>query len=109
VSERVSLTERATLSADEIKARRATFGGAAASRSFTTEKCVKCQKSLYPNDRQLRLDGAKYHQACAKCIDCGVQITLSVRTVASDKHVYIQSIDQRSAVARLVELHQGPG
>ena len=41
------------------------------------DKCPVCNKSVYANDPQLVLDGHKYHKACAKCNDCGCNITLS--------------------------------
>lgn len=41
----------------------------------SSNKCKLCVKSIYPNDRQLNLDGSLYHQACAKCADCKCQIT----------------------------------
>jgi len=34
-------------------------------------------KSVYPMDPQINLDGTKLHKACAKCGDCGCQITIS--------------------------------
>lgn len=40
-------------------------------------KCKACSKSIYPMDPQINLDGVKFHKACAKCGDCGCQITIS--------------------------------
>jgi hypothetical protein len=40
-------------------------------------KCKVCSKSIYPNDPQINLDGTKFHKPCAKCGDCGCQITIS--------------------------------
>ncbi len=40
-------------------------------------KCKVCSKSVYPMDPQINLDGTKLHKACAKCGDCGCQITIS--------------------------------
>lgn len=40
-------------------------------------KCKVCLKSVYPMDPQINLDGTKLHKACAKCGDCGCQITIS--------------------------------
>ena len=36
-----------------------------------------CNKAVYANDPHIPLDGHKYHKACAKCTDCGCNITLS--------------------------------
>ena len=36
-----------------------------------------CNKAVYANDPHISLDGHKYHKACAKCTDCGCNITLS--------------------------------
>jgi hypothetical protein len=38
--------------------------------------CLVCKKKVYPTDLRLNLDGALYHTQCAKCADCGCQITL---------------------------------
>ena len=46
------------------------------SGSASSSNCV-CGKPVYPADAQVTLDGSKYHKACAKCNDCGCQITLS--------------------------------
>ena len=86
-----------------VKARRATFNGGqkGAGVSPTTErspsgtgikpilspssdKCAKCEKSVFPNDPQITFDGAKFHKPCAKCADCSCQITLSNFTKAPD-------------------------
>ena len=40
-------------------------------------KCKVCSKSVYPMDPQINLDGIKFHKPCAKCSDCGCQITVS--------------------------------
>ena len=40
-------------------------------------KCPVCGKAVYPMDPHIALDGHKYHKACAKCTDCGCQISLS--------------------------------
>lgn len=40
-------------------------------------KCKVCAKAVYPMDPQINLDGTKFHKACAKCGDCGCQITVS--------------------------------
>jgi hypothetical protein len=40
-------------------------------------KCITCEKTVYPLDPQIMLDGLAYHKTCAKCADCGCQITLS--------------------------------
>lgn len=49
------------------------FGGAGG----TQTKCATCQRSVYPNDPQIALDGVVYHKECAKCTDCNCQITLA--------------------------------
>jgi hypothetical protein len=49
------------------------FGATAGARVI----CPNCEKSVYPNDRQINLDGMTYHHTCAKCADCSCQITLS--------------------------------
>lgn len=40
-------------------------------------KCKICDKSVYPMDPQINLDGIFLHKTCAKCADCKCQITLS--------------------------------
>jgi hypothetical protein len=40
-------------------------------------KCSICTKPVYPMDPQINLDGKKFHKPCAKCLDCGCQITTS--------------------------------
>ena len=40
-------------------------------------KCKLCDKSVYPMDPQINLDGNIFHKPCAKCADCKCQITLS--------------------------------
>jgi hypothetical protein len=40
-------------------------------------KCKICNKSVYPMDPQINLDGSIFHKICAKCHDCHCQITLS--------------------------------
>jgi hypothetical protein len=40
-------------------------------------KCKSCKKSVYPMDPQINLDGSVFHKPCAKCADCGCQITIS--------------------------------
>ena len=54
------------------------------SGSSASSKCPVCSKSVYPADPQVTLDGAKYHKGCAKCNDCGCQITLSNFTKVGD-------------------------
>ena len=39
--------------------------------------CKICSKAIYPMDPQINLDGSKFHKTCAKCGECGCQITLS--------------------------------
>jgi len=39
--------------------------------------CKICLKAIYPMDPQINLDGSKFHKTCAKCGECGCQITLS--------------------------------
>jgi cysteine/glycine-rich protein len=40
-------------------------------------KCEICDKTVYPMDPQINLDGSIFHKTCAKCADCSCQITLS--------------------------------
>lgn len=40
-------------------------------------KCRVCTKSVYPMDPQINLDGSVFHKPCAKCADCGCQITIA--------------------------------
>lgn len=40
-------------------------------------RCKICSKAIYPMDPQINLDGSKFHKTCAKCGECGCQITLS--------------------------------
>mmetsp|Transcript_8752 Transcript_8752/g.13071 ORF Transcript_8752/g.13071 Transcript_8752/m.13071 type:complete len:154 (+) Transcript_8752:100-561(+) len=40
-------------------------------------KCKMCDKSVFPMDPQINLDGDIIHNTCAKCEDCKGQITLS--------------------------------
>ena len=40
-------------------------------------KCCKCDKAVYANDKQISLDGLIYHGPCAKCADCGCNISVS--------------------------------
>lgn len=42
-----------------------------------SKKCRVCNKSVYPNDPQINLDGTILHKQCAKCEDCQCQITLA--------------------------------
>ena len=42
-----------------------------------SKKCGTCEKSVYPNDQQINLDGFIFHKTCAKCEDCKCQISLS--------------------------------
>jgi hypothetical protein len=49
------------------------FGGGAGNQV----KCAVCDKTVYPNDPQIALDGVNYHKECAKCSDCRCQITLA--------------------------------
>lgn len=42
-----------------------------------SNKCKVCNKSVYPMDPQINLDGSVFHKTCAKCQDCNCQITLS--------------------------------
>ena len=42
-----------------------------------SKKCKICDKSVFPVDPQLNLDGALFHKSCAKCFDCKCQITLA--------------------------------
>jgi hypothetical protein len=42
-----------------------------------SKKCRVCNKSVYPNDPQINLDGTILHKPCAKCEDCQCQITLA--------------------------------
>eukprot|EP00604_Paraphysomonas_vestita_P002526 CAMPEP_0174818626 /NCGR_PEP_ID=MMETSP1107-20130205/1418_1 /TAXON_ID=36770 /ORGANISM="Paraphysomonas vestita, Strain GFlagA" /LENGTH=202 /DNA_ID=CAMNT_0016030767 /DNA_START=445 /DNA_END=1053 /DNA_ORIENTATION=- len=49
------------------------FGGGGSNQV----KCATCQRTVYPNDPQITLDGVAYHKECAKCIDCNCQITLA--------------------------------
>ena len=39
--------------------------------------CKICSNAIYPMDPQINLDGSKFHKTCAKCGECGCQITLS--------------------------------
>ena len=43
---------------------------------MSSNKCPICEKGVYPMDKQISLDGLKYHTPCAKCMDCQCQITL---------------------------------
>jgi hypothetical protein len=61
VSERV-VAERPALSVEDLKARRATFGGCKAPSVLKSvggggNKCAACNKSLFPMDAQINLDG----------------------------------------------------
>jgi hypothetical protein len=38
----------------------------------TSTKCAVCTNTVYPMDKQIKLDGVTYHQPCAKCTDCGM-------------------------------------
>lgn len=40
-------------------------------------KCKVCEKSLYPAESQMNIDGSFVHKTCAKCMDCDTQITLT--------------------------------
>lgn len=57
-------------------------------------KCKVCLKSVYPMDPQINLDGTKLHKACAKCGDCGCQITISnfTKNESSDQTVLLCKI-----------------
>jgi hypothetical protein len=46
-------------------------------KAVAAVKCKGCQKTVYPMDGQINLDGTVYHKPCAKCADCNCQITLS--------------------------------
>jgi hypothetical protein len=56
-----------------IQERMKAFGGGAGNQV----KCAVCDKTVYPNDPQIALDGVNYHKECAKCSDCKCQITLA--------------------------------
>lgn len=45
-------------------------------QSGTVNKCPACDKAVYSADPQINLEGSIYHKACAKCEDCGCQISL---------------------------------
>lgn len=64
MSERLPV-ERPVLAPDDLKARRATFGGGvraqqlkatSAGSSSSNNKCMVCSKSVFPNDPQISLD-----------------------------------------------------
>jgi hypothetical protein len=55
-----------------------------ASASSPSNKCAKCDATVFPMDPQITLDGTKFHKGCAKCADCSTQITLSNFTKAPD-------------------------
>ena len=55
-----------------IKDRMSKFGAGAGNAA----KCSGCDKTIYPADPQITLDGVKFHKSCAKCKDCSCQITL---------------------------------
>ena len=40
------------------------------------EKCLQCEKSVYPMERFSR-EGATYHKECFKCTHCNSQLTLT--------------------------------
>jgi len=48
-----------------------------ASKKTAMQTCRKCERSIYINDAQLRLDGISMHTHCAKCADCNCQLSLS--------------------------------
>lgn len=50
-----------------------------AAKVFGTARvvCPSCEKSVYPNDPQITIDGFTFHNTCAKCADCNCQITLA--------------------------------
>ena len=54
-------------------------------------KCKTCGKSVYPMDPQINLDGSLFHKPCAKCADCGCQITISnfTKNESSDQTVLL--------------------
>jgi hypothetical protein len=54
-------------------------------------KCRICTKAIYPMDPQINLDGTKFHKPCAKCADCGCQITVSnfTKNESSDQTVLL--------------------
>lgn len=56
-----------------LQERMKAFGGGGGNQT----KCATCQRSVYPNDPQITLDGVAYHKECAKCVDCNCQITLA--------------------------------
>lgn len=39
-----------------------------------SKKCGVCDKSVYPMDPQINLDGNLFHTTCAKCEDCRCQV-----------------------------------
>lgn len=43
----------------------------------TGVKCGSCEKTVYPHEPNLALDGRVFHAACAKCKDCGKLLNLS--------------------------------
>jgi hypothetical protein len=47
-------------------------------------KCVKCDKSVYPNDKQVSYDGLVFHAQCSKCADCGSNVTVSNFAIADE-------------------------
>jgi hypothetical protein len=55
----------------------------------SSTKCKICDKSLYPVDPQLNVDGTLFHKVCAKCADCNCQITLSNFAAVNSPDEYI--------------------
>lgn len=47
-------------------------------------KCVKCDKAVYPNDKQINYDGLIFHSPCSKCADCGCNVTVSNFAIADE-------------------------
>lgn len=52
--------------------------------SATGVKCGLCKATVYPHEPNLALDGRKFHSKCAKCADCGKNLSLTDFGKASD-------------------------
>ncbi|KNC49706.1 cysteine and glycine-rich protein 2 [Thecamonas trahens ATCC 50062] len=70
----------------------AKFGGTVAGGAKVTKvnkfggspKCPRCDKSVYPAEKQLGPGGSSYHKACFKCTECSKRVDSVTMAVQND-------------------------
>eukprot|EP00048_Salpingoeca_helianthica_P014317 m.221108 g.221108 ORF g.221108 m.221108 type:complete len:67 (+) comp15720_c0_seq1:77-277(+) len=57
-----------------------------------SDKCTRCQKSVFPAEKPVKIVGAVFHESCFRCKQCNAKLTLKiVKTGGGD--VYCESHD----------------